>query len=523
VWSRATERLVSPRGAALYVAVGLLSYALQTLAWPLERGRDSWDYWLAFLQLADRDPPFSALQVFRTPVAPLVTGIPMWLGGARLTEVVFAALYALALLGWSWAVVPVSRQAALATALVLLVTPTYAGLFHEVSSDPVFAFILAWWAGAVVRAWQTGSTWWLAAVGGGVALLTLCRPASQVAVLACVLVPLIARRGARPIATAVAVSLAAALLPLGAWATHNAIRYDDFTVARGSKAWVPFFRVGGAVDPANGPASRKLAEAVERHVLPLPPYASRGVDVETYFKGLGNLEVIRMIALSDQVFGWDSDYDVLFDASVEAIRADPWWYVRGVGRTFWDFLSQRYAPETRVRPVPIPEQPAELTIDGKPFPAPITVSPLVQAVRYGFVWCPTDDLERCVVPDPAAALGSASEGRRYTELVDRIRDWNAQLPTRDSNATLASKAGTAAYRWPRPFLWIAVALVAFAFRRPRGTAPMLVLCGTGALVLLVHALSQAPQSEFQLPFVPLWIAVALVALLAPRRAPTERP
>ena len=52
---------------------------------------------------------------------------------------------------------------------------------------------------------------------------------------------------------------------------------------------------------------------------------------------------------------------------------------------------------------------------------------------------------------------------------------------------------------------------------------MLVLGAIGALVLLVHALSQAPQSEFQLPFVPLWIAAALVAVLAPRRAPAERP
>jgi hypothetical protein len=301
------------------------------------------------------------------------------------------------------------------------------------------------------------------------------------------------------------------------------VRYDDFTVARGSKAWVPFFRVGGAVDPENGPASRRLADAVERYVLPLPPYASRGVDVQTYFRGLGNLEVIRMIALSDQVFGWDSDYDVLFDASLEAIRADPWWYVRGVAQTFWDFLSQRYAPEPRIRPVPIPDQPAELQIDGKPFPAPITVSPLVQAVRYGFVWCPTDDLERCVVPDPLAALGDAGQAKRYDELVARVRDWNSQLPTRDSNAWLASKGGTAAVRWPRPILWIAVALVAFAIRRPRGTAPMLVLCAVGALVLLVHALSQAPQSEFELPFVPLWIAAALVALLAPRAAPTPSP
>ena len=129
------------------------------------------------------------------------------------------------------------------------------------------------------------------------------------------------------------------------------MRYDDFTVARGSKAWVPFFRVAGEVDPANGDASRRLADAVERNVLTLPPYASRDVDVATYFDGAGNLEVIRMIALSDRVFGWDDDYDVLFDASVEAIRADPGGYARGVADTFWDFLSQRYAPEPRERPV----------------------------------------------------------------------------------------------------------------------------------------------------------------------------
>jgi hypothetical protein len=513
-----TERLVSRRGGALLVLVALASYGLQAVAWPLERGRDSWDYWLWFLQAGDSDPPFSALQVFRTPVAPLVTGIPMWLGGAHLTEVVFALLYALSLLGWVWAVVPISRAAALATALVLLVTPTYAGLFHEVSSDPVFAFLLAWWAGAVVRAWSTGSGWWLGGVGLGVALLTLCRPAAQVAILACVLVPLVACRGARPILAGTAVALAAAVVPLGLWAVQNAARYDDFTVARGSKAWVPFFRVAGDVDPANGPASRKLADAVERHVLTLPPYRSRGVEIHTYFRGAGNLEVIRMIALSDQVFGWDTDYDVLLDASTEAIRADPWAYVHGVADTFWDFLSQRYAPAPRARPVPIPELPTELEIDGKPFPAPITVSPLVQAVRYGFVWCPTDDLERCVVPDPLRALGDAGQARRYTELVDTVRDWNAQLPTRTSNAGLASKGGTLSDRWPRPILWILVAAIALAIRRPVGTAPVLVLGAVAAAILLVHALSQAPQSEFQLPFVPVWIVAALVGLLAPRRA-----
>lgn len=509
--------LASRRGAVALGLAALGSYVLQALAWPLERGRDSWDYWLWFLQLLDREPPFSAMLAFRTPVTPLVVGAPMALGGARLLEGLMALAYALAVVGWAWAVLPLGRRVAVATGLVLLVYVPYAGLFHEVSSDFAFATIFALWAGLVLRALERPVRGRLILLGVGVAALALSRPTGQVALLACLLVPLLALRGARRRLVGVAVAVVAALLPLGGWATYNAVRNDDFAVARGSKAFIPFFKVAGEIDPANGPASRRLAEAVERETLTQEPFRSRGVDTKTYFRGAGNFEVIRMIALSDRVFGRDDDYDVLFDASVEAVRADPSDYAGDVAGTVWDFVSQRYAPEPRERPVPIPEQPLEAMIDGEPFPTPIALSPLVEAVRYGLVWCPTDALERCVVPDPVRALGSVSEGRRYTELIATIRDWNAQLPIRDSSAWLASKGGTLSDRWPRSFLWIAVAAVALVVRRPRGTAAALVLAAVGALVLVVHALSQAPQNEFALPVAPVWIVAALVGLLAPGR------
>ena len=269
--SRPTERLVLPRGARRPVSscVALASYALQALAWPLQRGRDSWDYWLTFLQLADRDPPFSALQVFRTPVAPLVTGIPMWLGGApaHRGRVRRASTRSPSSAGRGRSC-PISRQAALATALVLLVTPTYAGLFHDVSSDPVFAFVLAWWAGAVVRAWNTGTTSWLAAVGVGVALLTLCRPASQVAAARVRARP--ARRAPRGAGRSRRESPSRSRRRCSRSVPGRRTTPSGTTTSpspAGSKAWVPFFRVGGAVDPANGDASRRLADAVERHVL----------------------------------------------------------------------------------------------------------------------------------------------------------------------------------------------------------------------------------------------------------------
>ena len=70
---------------------------------------------------------------------------------------------------------------------------------------------------------------------------------------------------------AAGLAVLAAAVPLALWAIHNAVRYDDLTVARGGKAWVPFFKVAGRVDPASGDASRRLAEAVEREVLTKPP------------------------------------------------------------------------------------------------------------------------------------------------------------------------------------------------------------------------------------------------------------
>jgi peptidoglycan/LPS O-acetylase OafA/YrhL len=53
-------------------------------------------------------------------------------------------------------------------------------------------------------------------------------------------------------------------------------------------------------------------------------------------------------------------------------------------------------------------------------------------------------------------------------------------------------------------------------RRPRGWPALAVLLGAAGLVLLVHALSQDPQPEFELPLAPLFVLVALAALLGPR-------
>jgi hypothetical protein len=515
VWSRAEGW----RGGLVLFALALFVYWLEALAWPLQRGRDSWDYWLYYLQLLDHHPPFSYVMVFRTPLAPIVTGLPMSIGGARLLEIVASVIYALAVLGWAWAVRPFGRHVALlVAAAVLALQLPYAALFHLVSSDFVFGALVPLWAGLVIRSVLNPSRARLIALGLATVALALARPAGQILILVTAATAVAAAGSARVRLGRLAIALAAVIVPLALWASVNAVRYDDFTVARGGKAWIPFFKVygHGKVAPQNGSASRRLADALRRDVLTLPDFRRYHVDAETYFRAPSNFETIRLIALSDSAFGRSTNYDVLYNAAVEGIRKNPGWYAHDVASTMWGFVTSRFSLEPVERHRVIPNQPVVEVIDGRKFPTPLALSPLVQAVRYGFVWCPSDEIDRCILRNPARAYASHRDQRRYLELARHVRAWNEQLPVRNSNRWLAAKLGAVSVRLPRSIIWILGGLLVLALRRPRGSSALLLLLVGAGLVLLVHALSQDPQSEFELPLAPLFVLVTAAALVAPR-------
>jgi hypothetical protein len=152
-------------------------------------------------------------------------------------------------------------------------------------------------------------------------------------------------------------------------------------------------------------------------------------------------------------------------------------------------------------------------------PTPIAVSPPLQAIAWGFNPCPTNDIDRCILRDPSRAFAAPRDQRRYVELTSRVRSWNAQLPVRNGVRALEGKLDTLTFDTPPSIVWIAIALAVLALRRPRGGVSLLVLLAASGLVLLVHALSQAPQSEYELPFAPLFALAAIAAVAAPRRLP----
>lgn len=417
-WLRLQGFVPTRRAAVVLFLLALAVFWLESLGWPMAKGRDTWDYLAYYLQIFDSEPPLSDLQVFRTPLTPLVVGAPLDIGGIGLLEAVFSVLFAVSIVAWSATALTFGRVPALIVSILLLGYPAYATLYHQASSDAVFAAGLAVWALLLARTMERPSGWRFAAVGAGIAVLVLIRPANQV-LLPIALAPLLLPVDWRRRLVWTAACLAAAVGLLGAWVVHNAVRYDDATVARGGPAWVPFLRVFLAdktISPENGSASRRLSSLIEENVLAKEPYRSLDVPLAAYLRNGSNYETVRLIALSDGVLGRGSDYSVLFDSALEAIREHPGTYARGVADTFWAFLTQRplredVAPREQTAPRPPPRT---VESDGVVLPNP-QATVLVEGVPYGFVWCASDYIDSCVVDRPSLVWVDPERQQRYRE------------------------------------------------------------------------------------------------------------
>lgn len=516
---RAVEAFVPTRRAAitlLVVAFGV--YWLEALAWPLDRARDTWDYMSYYLQIWEGDPVFRALMVMRTPITPLTIGIPLHIGGPWLLEVVMGLLFAMSILAWSKVALCFGRFAALATAVVLLAYPPYGSLFHAAASDGVFAAAFALWALALVSVARDPATWKLAVLGAGVVGVFLTRPAGGV-LIAFVLFPLVlaGSLGRRVVHTAAFAVVTAALLV--GWMGYNAVRYDDFTLTRQRAAWVPF---GGAyadreIRAENGPASRKLAQAVERHILTAPAYRRVGVDVETYFNSPSNYEFIHLLALSDRVWGWSSDYRTLEQAAGEAGAEDSGGLgLRGIGRRMRLMLDFRYSRDaSRPRGPEPPPAPTFPSYGGR-IPNPAALGPVPLLIPYGWIWCASPELRRCVLRDPADAISDPGKRSQYVSIARRLDEWDSALPTRAGRWWLAAQLNRYMWRMPPGWFWVVLGALALVIRRPAGSRIAAALMVSGLLVIFAHAFAGVVEAQYALPVYPAFIVAAIAGLTGPK-------
>jgi hypothetical protein len=515
------EQLASRRlGGVVLFALGLAVYTVRAIGWPLIGGRDLDEYLYDYVQFLDWHPLLPWSMLFRTPVPAVVDGAALDVVHGLFAEPLMAVLFGGSVLAWAAAARAYGPRAALLVAAALLVYPAYGLMFHELSSEPVFCAGFALWALLVVRAAERPSVPRFVSVGLGLALVALIRPGNALLLVFAVFPLALAGTRRRRLVWAAAF-VAAAVAPLAAWAILNGVRFGDYTLARGGNAIIPFYRAfisDKIVSPRNGPASRRLATAVEHHLLTRQPYKAYRVTLRDVFAS-GSFRIHEdLYLLVDRVFGWDTNYAIERKAGIEAVKAHPGKYTSGVLDTIWQQLSKSYF---RALSTGGSDNSGATTVarKGRSLPPPTEGQPIPGGQ---VVWISRpDNAIRQVWTSPTQyhfAFRTPQQRRRFDAIVGEVGSLTSHLPDRHPNAQLSLRLDQLSRWFPRSIVWIVVGLVALVLRRPRGMRTLFALALAALFVIVFNALGLFADPRFALPIAPAFVFFGACALLG-RREP----
>jgi hypothetical protein len=500
--------------------LALAVYALRAIGWPLVGGRDLDEYLYDYVQLLDWHPVLPWSMLFRTPVTPVASGLSLDVAGGFFAEPLMAVLFAGSVVAWATAARRFGARTALLVAAALLIYPAYGLMFHELSSEPLTAAAFALWAVLLTRAAAEPSAHRFAYAGLAVALLALVRPGNAV-LLAFGLFPFLLTASWRRGLHWCGMFLFAALVPLAAWAVLNGVRFGDYTLARGGNAVIPFYRAfisDRIVSPRNGPASRRLAQAIKRHLLTRNPYKAYGVTLHQVFTS-GSFRIHEdLYLLSDEVFGWNTNYSILRKAGIEAVKTHPGKYSSGVASTVWHQLSKsffRSPPASASGDLTKPPSVQAKTARGLPKPTEGQPIPPGQSV-----WISRPD--NCIRDVWTSATKhhfvfcNPRLRPRFNAILRETDSLFAALPDRRGNSELALRLNQLSRWFPRPIIWIALGLLGLVLRRPRGALTLLAVALGAFMIIVLNALGLFADPHFALPVAPAFVLLGAGGLLGRR-------
>ena len=505
------------RGALVVLGLALLVFALRSVALPVIPGRDFGTYLAYYAQMWEWDSATPMTMLYRTPLAPLVVGGALDLAGGWGLQIVMAVLFAVSVVVWMRVALVFGSRAALLTTAALLVYPGYGFLFHLPASEPVIAVAFALWALSLARAWRAPDPGRFALVGLATAATALVRPAYMVLVPVALL-PLVLRAPWRARIVSAAACAGVAVAILGSWAVLNGARYDDTTVARGTGAFLPFYRAlttDHIVRPENGEASRELAEAVERSLLREEPYRSYEVTLEEFFEQASPRMFEDVVGISDRDWSWGSDYARMRDVGIEAVKAHPGTYARGVAGSV---LAELWRPLYVDLPGSEPTRTLAASSQREQLPQP-SEGDIIPAARQGlFVTTPDGHItEVWTSPtDHRLVFATAEQRRQYEDAGAKVGELLSGVPPYEGNDWLTLQLSRSSKLFPPPLLWLVVGLVGLAVRRPGNAGLALALGGAAVLVVVFQALAIYTIIEFAVPVAPALVVLGAAGLLGVR-------
>lgn len=537
-----SRRIDGTRGLAVVFAGALVSFGLQSIAWAPTLGRDWQDYFVYWSELFRPEPLFQGLMLVRMPIPPIVIGGAEQLGGAVGLELVLGLLFAVAVTAWVAAARVFGRRAAVVVAVALTVVPAYGWFFHRIGSDPVFSAFLAvtaWWSLVTARRPTVGRCVILALL---VVVLVMNRSAAQPFALLLLLplgLPLTWR--ARVVRIGLGVGIVTVLL--GAWAAYNAVRFDDLTVARGAQAGIPFYRAvvtDRIVEASNGPAARAVVKAIESELLPIEPYRSFGFDASEVLASGSTLALDDIAWAADRTWGFDDDHRQLLAAGLEAVRAHPGAYAKGVALTMGGFLILPYADprgpgasyDQGVDDPHISDAVLGEPGRGRRLPGDVDALGSAWSIALLNTWThppsprfrleggvrPLEDAVWFPIERRTLAWRDPADARRYREVREETRRLLEELARPDRQPVLAGLLRVSSLLLPGGAFWLLLGIVFGARARWHGLWPVSVLSAAGLLVLLETALGFPPDQSYAMPVLPVFVLFGVAGVASRRNA-----
>jgi hypothetical protein len=220
--------------------------------------------------------------------------------------------------------------------------------------------------------------------------------------------------------------------------------------------------------------------------------------------------------LSDRYFGWNTNYSVLRDAGIEAVKAHPGAYASGVLETIWQELSKSY-----FRSLPGKSEAAHVTpvvdVKGRELPAPTEGEP-VPAGQSVWISRPDNCIRDVWTSATKHHFTFCKPGykRRFDQINRELDGLFGNLPSRTGNSELALRLNQASRWYPRLILWIVLGLIALAVRRPRGAITLTALGLAATAVIVLNALGLFADPRFALPVAPAFVLFGSCSLLGRR-------
>jgi hypothetical protein len=474
------------------------------MAWPLSPGRDFLTDMVYFLDLLNPYPVYHLIMVYRTPVAPVFWGVLLTWGQPFYAEITMGMFYVATLLLVNYVAGFWGRRVALIADSLFLCSSSYAWLYHVAGSEALFAFLFMAWIALIVRTHYCGApARWFALHGLLVFLLTMIRPVAQLYVPLFVIFPFLLRSLSLSEKMIRVAAFLIMIIPLLlSYSLYNYVRYDDFTVSRTSAFHIPFYRLflARTIHPENGPASQQLISAVNEKLIVNEPYLSRHIDEQKFFYGRPNGRMLYdLVGLSDRVWGWDSDYGMLFRVSAETLTSRPFECARLFALGFVRMLHVKPeypAPKRNNSGGPSQsEDPVNAYLDDKWIP------------RSYFQWTLSSPYIQSENPvEPAVDA-----------LHQRIAERLPQLPARNGSELLAGAFNFLTIALPGMGAWLFLGLLGFLTRPHHDRIFFLVLVVLTLVVPSVSYVGIDDIAEFRTIFDPVFIILGLAGILGGRQ------